>query len=116
GGRERHPRVCIPDLITGTPSDALWSQVMDPNSASIMPQVVGVWCEEAGHEVRFVSYPGREDLAPEVPADTDILFVAAYSLAAQLSYALSNLYRQRGMVTVLGGSHARCYPDDAARY
>lgn len=112
----RHLRVCILDLITGGPNEALWSRVMDPNFASIMPQVVGVWCEEAGHEVRFVAYTGREDLTREVPADTDILFVAAYSLAAQLSYALSNLYRRRGVVTVLGGSHARCYPDDAARY
>jgi len=112
----RHLRVCILDLITGGPNDALWSQVMHPNFASIMPQVVGVWCEEAGHEVRFVCYTGSEDLTREVPADTDILFVAAYSQAAQLSYALSNIYRRRGMVTVLGGSHARCYPDDAARY
>ena len=112
----RHLRVCILDLITGGPNDALWSQVMHPNFASIMPQVVGVWCEEAGHEVRFVCYTGSEDLTREIPADTDILFVAAYSQAAQLSYALSNIYRRRGMVTVLGGSHARCYPDDAARY
>ena len=34
--------------------------------------------------------------------------------AAQLAYALSNLFRQRGAVTVLGGPHARCYPEDAA--
>jgi hypothetical protein len=89
---------------------------MQPNFASIMPQAIAVWCEEAGHEVRFVCYTGREDLSRELSPDTDILFVAAYTQSAQLAYALSNLYRQRGVVTVLGGSHARCYPEDAARY
>jgi hypothetical protein len=89
---------------------------MQPNLASIMPQAIGVWCEQAGHDVRFVCYTGREDLAREIPSDTDILFVAAYTQSAQLAYALSNVYRKQGVVTVIGGSHARCYPDDAARY
>jgi hypothetical protein len=112
----RRLRVSILDLMTKGPSRALWGRVMQPNFASIMPQVVGVWCEEAGHDVRFVCYTGREDLTRELPADTDILIVAAYTQAAQLAYALSSLYRRRGVVTVLGGPHARCYPDDAAQY
>jgi len=112
----RRLRVGILDLVTKGPSRALWGRVMQPNFASIMPQAVGVWCEEAGHDVRFVCYTGREDLTREVPDDTDILFVAAYTQTAQLAYALSSLYRRRGMVTALGGSHARCYPDDSARY
>src|SRR5439155_770894 len=33
-----------------------------------------------------------------------------------LAYALSNLFRSRGAITVLGGPHARCYPEDARRY
>jgi hypothetical protein len=112
----RRLRVGILDLLTKSPSTSLWGRVMQPNFASIMPQVIGVWCEEAGHEVRFVCYTGREDLARELPTDTDVLFIASYTQAAQLAYALSNVFRQRGIVTVLGGSHARCYPDDAARY
>ncbi len=36
-----------------------------------------------------------------------------FSRSAQTAYAISNLYRRRGTVTVLGGPHARCYPDDA---
>ena len=112
----RRLRVCIVDLMTAGTNDGLWSRLMHPNFASIMPQVIGVWCEEAGHQVRLVCYTGAEDLAREVPADTDVLFVAAYSQAAQLSYALSNLYRRRGVITVVGGPHARCYPDDAATY
>jgi hypothetical protein len=89
---------------------------MQPNFASIMPQAVAAWCEEAGHDVRFVCYTGREDLAREIPSDTDIVFVAAYTQSALLAYALSNIYRRQGARTVIGGSHARCYPDDAARY
>jgi hypothetical protein len=38
--------------------------MMRANLASIMPQIVGVWCEEAGHEVHFVCYTGTEDLHP----------------------------------------------------
>ncbi len=112
----RRLRVSILDLVTKGPTRALWGRAMQPNFASIMPQVIGVWCEEAGHDVRFVCYTGREDLTRELPADTDILFIAAYTQAAQLAYALSNFHRQRGVVTVLGGSHARCYPQDAAQY
>ena len=29
---------------------------------------------------------------------------------------MSNLYRQQGAVTVLGGPHARCYPEDSRKY
>src|SRR5262245_47246396 len=112
----RRLRVSVLDLVTKGPTRAVWGRLMQPNFASIMPQVIGVWCEGAGHDVRFVCYTGREDLTRELPADTDILFIAAYTQAAQLAYALSNLHRQRGVVTVLGGSHARCYPEDAARY
>lgn len=89
---------------------------MNANLASIMPQVISVWCEEAGHDVRYVCFTGFEDLSAALPADTDIVFIGAFSEAAQMAYALSALYRQRGTVTVLGGPHARCYPEDAAHY
>ena len=112
----RRLKVAVLDLLSKGPTSSLWSRAMQPNWASIMPQVVGVWCEEKGHEVTFVSYTGREDLARELPADTDIVFIASYTQTAHLAYALANIYRERGAVTALGGSHARCYPDDAARY
>lgn len=109
-------RVSILDLVSRGPSRAVWSRLMQPNFASIMPQAVAVWSEEAGHDVRFVCYTGREDLAREIPVDTDLLFIAAYTQGAQLAYAVSRFYRDRGVVTVLGGPHARCYPQDAAQY
>ncbi len=112
----RRLRVVILDLLEKGPSNSLWARAMQPNFASIMPQAIAVWCEQAGHEVTLVCYTGREDLTRELPDDTDILFVASYTQTAHLAYALSHIYRQRGVVTVLGGSHARCYPHDAASY
>lgn len=112
----RKLRIGIVDLVARAPTDALYARVMHANLAGIMPQVVGVWCERAGHEVTLVCYTGFEDLAAELPTDVDAVFISAFSQSAQLSYALSNLYRQRGAVTVLGGPHARCYPEDAARF
>src|SRR6059058_91522 len=112
----RKLRVGIVDLVTRGPTRALYARIMHANLASIMPQVVGVWCEAEGHEVTFVCYTGFEDLVRELPADVDLVFIGAFTEAALLAYSLSNLFRSRGAVTVLGGPHARCYPEDARRY
>ena len=89
---------------------------MNANLASIMPQVIGVWCRDAGHDVAFVCYTGFEDLLKELPAKVDLVFIGAFTEAAHTAYALSNLFRSKGAVTVLGGPHARCYPEDALQY
>jgi hypothetical protein len=89
---------------------------MFPNLASIMPQVLGVWCEEDGHDVSFVCYTGFEDLIEELPKDTDIVFIGTFTQSAQTAYSLSNLLRSKGIITVIGGPHARCYPQDAQKY
>ncbi|GJG85760.1 hypothetical protein tb265_09410 [Gemmatimonadetes bacterium T265] len=112
----RRLRVGILDLVTNGPTRALYARVMNANMASIMPQVLAVWCERLGHDVRLVVYTGFEDLAAELPADMDVLMVGAFSETAQLAYAISAMYRARGTTTVLGGPHARCYPEDARRY
>jgi hypothetical protein len=109
-------RIGILDLVTKNSRPSLYGRIMNPNLASIMPQVLGVWCEEAGHDVRYVCYTGTEDLLAELPTDLEVLFIGAFTEAAQLAYALSNLFRQRGAITVLGGPHARCYPEDAQQY
>ncbi|MGH7629308.1 MAG: B12-binding domain-containing radical SAM protein [Gemmatimonadales bacterium] len=114
--RTRRCKVGILDLVTKNSRPSLYGRIMNPNLASIMPQVLGVWCEEAGHEVRYVCYTGGEDLLAELPADLDVLFIGAFTEAAQLAYAVSNRFRQRGAITVLGGPHARCYPEDAQQY
>src|SRR5581483_7347974 len=51
-----------------------------------------------------------------LPDGLDLVFIGAFTESAQTAYALSNYFRSRGVVTVLGGPHARCYPQDAARY
>ena len=112
----RRLRIGVLDLVTKTPNPSLYGRLMHPNLASIMPQVVAVWCEREGHEVVLVCYTGVENLAEELPRDLDLLFVGAFTQSAQLAYAISAWYRKQGTVTVLGGPHARCYPEDAARY
>jgi hypothetical protein len=113
----RRLRVGILDLVTNElPTKSLYGRLMNANLASIMPQVLATWCERAGHEVTFVCYTGFEDLLSELPANLDILFIGAFTQSALLAYSLSNLFRQRGAITVVGGPHARCYPEDAQKY
>ena len=109
-------RVGVIDLVTKGPTRGLYARLMNANLASIMPQAVAVWCEDAGHDVTFVCYTGFEDLARRLPEAPDVVFIGAFTQAAQLAYALSNLFRAQGAVTVLGGPHARCYPEDARQY
>src|SRR4029079_2863382 len=112
----RRLRVGILDLVTKSPKVSLYGRIMNANLASIMPQVLAVWCEQEGHDVTLVCYTGLENLVDELPKDLDLLFIGAFTQSAQLAYALSNLFRTRGTVTVLGGPHARCYPEDARKY
>ena len=112
----RKLRVGVVDLVSKGPTRALYARVMNANLASIMPQVVSAWCEADGHEVTHVCYTGFEDLVAELPADADLVFIGAFTEAAQTAYALSSLFRSRGAVTALGGPHARCFPEDAESY
>ncbi len=109
-------RIGVIDLVSPGPTRALWARVMNANLSSIMPQAVALWCQEEGHDVTFLCYTGFEDLAAELPADVDLVFIGAFTEAAQLAYALSAQFQSRGAVTVIGGPHARCYPQDAQKY
>jgi hypothetical protein len=112
----RKLQVGIIDLVSKKPNRKLFARIMNANFASIMPQIVGVWCEEEGHDVTYVCYTGAENLLEELPRNADLIFIGAFTESAQTAYALSNLLRSRGAVTVLGGPHARCYPEDARKY
>jgi hypothetical protein len=112
----RKLRIGIIDLVSKGPTRALFARVMNANFAAIMPQVIAVWCEQAGHDVTLVCYTGFEDLVDELPPKVDLVFIGAFTEAAQLAYALSNVFRSRGAVTAIGGPHARCYPQDAMKY
>jgi hypothetical protein len=109
-------RIGIIDLVTKAPTRSLYARIMHANYASIMPQVIATWCEEEGHDVTFVCYTGLENLVDELPDKADMVFIGAFTQSAQLAYALSNLLRSKGAITILGGPHARCYPQDARKY
>jgi hypothetical protein len=109
-------RVGIIDLVSKGPERHLYARVMNANLASIMPQVVSVWCEEEGHRVQYECFTGVEDPRTLLEGPLDIVFICAFTEAAQLAYALSNFYRSTGALTALGGPHARCYPQDACRH
>ena len=109
-------KIGVIDLVSKGPANTLWAKIMHANLASIMPQVIATWCEQQGHDVKLVCYTGQEDLSKELPKEVDIVFISSFTQAALLAYALSNYFRSTGAVTVLGGPHARCYPDDAVNY
>ena len=109
-------RIGVIDLVAQGPTKSLWARVMHANLASIMPQVVAAWCKRQGHEVSFLCYTGLEDLATLLPQNLDLVFIGAFTESALLAYALSNQFHAQGTVTVLGGPHARCYPQDAQKY
>ena len=112
----RKLRVGVIDVIGKSASQTLNARTMRANLASIMPQVVAVWCEEEGHDVFMAYYSGYQNMVEPLPDDLDLLFISSFTLTAQVAYALSNLYRSKGAVTVLGGPHARSYPEDAQKY
>ena len=112
----RKLRITVIDLAVKSPTRWLFGRIMNANQASIMPQVIAHWCEQEGHDVDFICYTGPENLFETLPTSADLVFIGAFTQAAQLSYAMSNLLRSRGAVTVLGGPHARCYPQDAIKY
>lgn len=116
GESMRRLKITVIDLVVKAPTKWLFGRIMNANQASIMPQVVARWCEQEGHDVNFICFTGPENLIEELPHDADMVIVGAFSEAAQLSYAISNIMRSRGAVTVLGGPHARCFPQDAAKY
>ena len=112
----RKLKVGVIDLVAEGSTRNLWARTIHANLAGIMPQVIATWCEEEGHTVTYMCYTGLENIAGEFPEKLDLVIIGTFSYGAQLAYALSNFFRSQGSVTALGGSHARCYPQDAQKY
>lgn len=108
-------RVTIIELAERGPTRDIFKRRMSPSFASIMPQAAAVWCEELGHEVRYLCYTGYEDVAG-LADETDLLILGCFTLSAHAAYAISAIYRAKGAATALGGPHARSYPEDSALY
>lgn len=114
--RRRSLRVGILDLVASQPTKSLYARITNPNRTSYMPQAIAVWAEQLGHKVHYMTYTGFEDLQTEIPQDLDVLFLSCFTQNAYAAYAISNFFRQKGVVTVMGGPHARSYAEDARRH
>ncbi len=113
-------RIGILELINSSPARKLdqkfYNSLVIRQYASIMPQTISVWCRSLGHEVFYATYCGNEVLDQLMPKDLDVLFVSTYTQASALAYAMAKLYRKTGALTVIGGPHARQFPDDCQRF
>ena len=71
-------RIGIIDIVSKGPTRALYARIMNASLASIMPQVIGVWCQAEGHDVTFVCYTGFENLLTELPDNFDVVFIGVH--------------------------------------
>jgi hypothetical protein len=94
----------------------VYTGLINRQYASIMPQAVSRWCRELGHQTFYATYYGQADPRALLPSGLDVLFISTYTRASALAYALSVLYRREGTLTVVGGPHARAFPDDCLRF
>jgi len=113
-------KVGVVELIAYTVASE-WAEMLGVPSLkrqfySIMPQVVSVWCRQLGHEVTYATYYGQKDPVRLLPDDLDVVFIAASTQASALAYALAKIYRAKGVLTVAGGPHAKCFPEDCTRF
>jgi radical SAM superfamily enzyme YgiQ (UPF0313 family) len=113
-------KVGILELLADTPT-AGWAEAARhyltvKQYASIMPQAVAVWCRQLGHQVFYATWYGQGEPKRLLPDDLDVVFIACYTQASALAYALSRLYRRERTLTVIGGPHARCFPHDCLRF
>lgn len=109
----------ILELITSrvtTPQEAVVSLFFKKQYISLTPQAISVWCREMGHRVFYATYYGFGEPQKKIPADLDIVFICAPTHLAPFAYALAKLYAQRGIRTVIGGPHAKSFPQDCTRY
>ena len=94
----------------------VYAHLITRQFASIMPQAVSVWCRELGHQVFYETYFGQKGPKQLLPDDLDVVFISTYTQASPLAYALAKLYRKEGTLTVIGGPHAKQFPDDCLRF
>jgi radical SAM superfamily enzyme YgiQ (UPF0313 family) len=117
---KRSLRVGIIEFLTDTRTSGLvqraYARYLTKQFSSITPQAVAVWCRELGHTVHYTTFYGQADLRSLLPNELDVLFVSAYTRSSGLAYALAKIFRREGVVTVIGGPHAKSYPADCLRY
>jgi Radical SAM superfamily len=98
------------------PAEAVYHTLITKQFASITPQAISVWCRRLGHDTFYAVYYGSGDARRLLPADLDLVFIACYTQASPIAYALGLLYRGAGTRTVVGGPHAKAFPVDCLRF
>jgi len=113
-------RIGILDLLSAGATrrwdHAAYNYLVIKQYASIMPQAISVWCRNLGHEVFYTTYFGNKDPKHLLPNDLDVVFISTYTQASALAYALAKLYRHEKTLTVIGGPHAKQFPEDCLRF
>jgi hypothetical protein len=95
--------------------ELLFDALVSRQYSSIMPQTVSYWCRSLGHEVVYATYWGFGNILKKLPVDVDVVFVSCPSHLSHLAYAVAKFY-QNIAIRVLGGPHAKCYPQDTLRF
>ena len=113
-------RVGVIELIIDTVSknwvNSLYTTHFRKQFYGIVPQAVSVWCRELGHQVFYTTYYGQENPKSLLPNDLDVIFISAFTQASALAYALAKLYRREKTLSVIGGPHAKAFPEDCLRF
>lgn len=115
----RRLRIGVLEIISDRASSAFGhahNYLFNKQYASIMPQVISVWCRSLGHRVTYDTYYGQRDLFARIPDDLDFLFVSCPTFLAHLAYAVARRASKGGITTVIGGPHAKAYPSDCLRF
>lgn len=112
----RKRRIAVLEILA-LPGKRLLNALVARQYAGVFPQAIAVWCSQAGHDVTYRTYFGRGDL-PDL-GDPDVLFVSCTSECSALAYIVAKEMSgklPRVTLTVIGGPHARCYPEDCERF
>ncbi len=112
-------KIGILDIINGhaySLPHKLFSSLFLKQFVSIMPQVISVWCRQAGHDTFYATYYGIGTLQSLLPDDLDIVFIACSTPLSHLAYVLAKHYKKAGIRTIIGGPHAKSFPVDCLRF
>jgi len=106
----------LSDSVTLNWIERIYEACFRKQFASIMPQAVSVWCRELGHNVWYATYYGQGDPRYLLPKHLDVVFIATCTHGSALAYALAKCFRSEKAITVIGGAHAKAFPEDCQRF
>jgi radical SAM superfamily enzyme YgiQ (UPF0313 family) len=112
-------KIGVLELSTGLathPREYITGYLYKKQFISVTPQAISVWCRQMGHQTYYATFYGIGDPHAKLPSDLNIVFICAPTFLATLAYALAKVYRRQGVRTVIGGPHAKSFPQDCQRY